>query len=62
MNADGVYLDDFEPVHPCRELSTRHCPVAYRDVCGERPCARYELDPGDPAAVEAWGPEIEWVS
>jgi len=31
-----------DPVHPCRLLSTRHCPAIYEDVCGDRPCARYE--------------------
>lgn len=34
------------PVHPCRQMSTRHCPARYNDVCGERPCARFES--GDP--------------
>lgn len=50
-----IYVDDFEPVHPCREMSTRHCPISYDDVCGDRPCARFEsTDPG-PWLVEIGG-------
>lgn len=30
------------PLYPCRELFTRACPEIYNDVCGDRPCARYE--------------------
>jgi hypothetical protein len=37
----------FDPLHPCREMPTRGCPEQYGDVCGDRPCARYESE--DPA-------------
>lgn len=46
----------FEPVHPCREMPTRHCPAAIDAVCGDRPCARYESDDETP-----WLPEVEHV-
>lgn len=49
------YHDVFEPVHPCREMPTRHCPAVYKDVCGSsRPCARFESWDETP-----WRPEIE---
>lgn len=48
------YLAEFEPIHACRELPTRHCPAVYNAVCGERPCARFEAKDEAP-----WLPEIE---
>lgn len=45
-----------EPEFPCREQETRHCPKIYNDVCGDRPCARFESDDDTP-----WLPEIEEV-
>lgn len=42
-----------DPVHPCRRIPTRHCPVIYDGVCGDRPCARYESDDETP-----WLPEL----
>lgn len=42
-----------DPVHPCRVMPTRHCPVIYDGVCGDRPCARFESDDETP-----WVPEI----
>lgn len=47
------YRRPLEPVFPCREMPTRHCPAVYGDVCGDRPCARFDSnDPtpwrGDP--------------
>lgn len=48
------YLARFEPVHPCRQMPTRHCPATYNNVCGDRPCARFEAQDETP-----WLPEIE---
>ena len=48
------YYARFEPVHPCREMETRHCPGVYQGVCGERPCARHESDDETP-----WYAELE---
>lgn len=43
-----------EPVYPCREMSTRHCPAIYGEVCGDdEPCARYESTDETP-----WLPEL----
>ncbi|MGW4525153.1 hypothetical protein [Amycolatopsis sp. NPDC004378] len=42
-----------EPVHPCRQIPTRHCPAVYDDVCGDRPCARFESEDETP-----WLPEL----
>lgn len=28
-------------LYACREMPTRHCPVSYNSVCGDRPCARF---------------------
>lgn len=47
------FLDDGKPLHPCIGVPTRHCPAVYGDVCGDRPCARFESD--DEAV---WMPEI----
>jgi hypothetical protein len=43
---------EFAPVHPCRRMSSRHCPVVYEDVCGDRPCARFESDDETPWLAE----------
>ena len=43
-----------EPVFPCREMPTRHCPAVYEGTCGERPCARYESSDEAP-----WLPELD---
>ena len=43
-----------DPVHPCRQMPTRHCPAIYQDICGDRPCARYESRDETP-----WLPEIK---
>lgn len=43
-----------DPVHACRVLPTRHCPAVYGDVCGARPCARFESEDEAP-----WLPELE---
>lgn len=37
-----------EPMHPCRVMPTRRCPDVYNDVCGDRPCARFESDDETP--------------
>ena len=43
-----------DPVYPCREMPTRHCPAVYEAVCGEsRPCARFESNDETP-----WLPEL----
>lgn len=47
------FTGPMQPVHPCREMPTRHCPAVYDAVCGDRPCARYEST--DP---EPWRPEL----
>lgn len=47
------YYVRFEPVYPCREMPTRHCPAVYVGVCGDRPCARFESDDETP-----WLPEL----
>ena len=47
------YRGEFEPVHECRRMETRHCPVVYAGVCGDRPCARFESEDETP-----WLPEI----
>lgn len=41
------------PKYPCRELETRACPKSYGDVCGDRPCARYESEDETPWAADA---------
>jgi len=46
------YVGPFRPVHPCRRLSTRHCPAVYEAVCGDQPCARYESDDETPWLAE----------
>lgn len=33
-----------DPKHPCRVMPTRGCPPNYGEVCGGRPCARFESD------------------
>ena len=53
MTLRPSYTGPMRPAHPCREIPTRHCPAIYDDVCGDRPCARYEAE--DP---EPWLPEI----
>lgn len=47
------YNGPMKPVHPCREMPTRHCPASYDAVCGDRPCARYEAEDEN-----VWLPEI----
>jgi hypothetical protein len=47
------YSAPMTPVYPCREMETRPCPAVYADVCGDRPCARFESDSGGP-----WLPEV----
>lgn len=42
MRLRAPYNRRFEPRYPCREMPTRHCPVSYDNVCGDRPCARFE--------------------
>lgn len=44
----------FDPAHACRQMPTRHCPAIYQDVCGGRPCARFESRDESP-----WLPEIK---
>lgn len=48
------YLAPMEPLYPCRVFELRHCPAVYGDVCGPRPCARYESEDETP-----WWPEIK---
>lgn len=52
--ADAIpqYLAWLRPLHPCRQLPTRHCPAVFEGVCGDRPCARYESDDASPWAAE----------
>lgn len=45
--------DIFDPAFPCRVMPTRHCPDSYGDVCGDRPCARYESEDETPWLPEA---------
>lgn len=47
-------MANFEHEFPCRLIPTRHCPKVYKDVCGDRPCARLESDDETP-----WIPEVE---
>lgn len=42
-----------DPVYPCREMPTRHCPAAYDAECGDRPCARFQSTDETP-----WVPEV----
>jgi hypothetical protein len=42
-----------QPVHPCRQIPTRHCPAVYDAECGDRPCARFESEDETP-----WLPEL----
>lgn len=44
-----------DPVFPCRVMPTRHCPAMYAEVCGDRPCARFESEDDGP-----WLAEQEW--
>lgn len=46
-------IGPMEPARPCREMPTRHCPVVYDGVCGERPCARFESEDETP-----WVPKL----
>lgn len=46
------YHGYLEPVFPCRELQTRHCPAVFERVC-PGPCARYESKDPRP-----WWPEL----
>lgn len=46
-----------EPTHPCRVMPTRRCPDVYNDVCGDRPCARFESDDETPWLAELHDPE-----
>lgn len=41
-NMNEKYRAIFDPIHPCRYMSTRACPAYYNDVCGDNPCARFE--------------------
>lgn len=51
---EALYRGYMDPVHPCREMPSRHCPAVYEDVCGDdRPCARYESKDDTP-----WLPEL----
>lgn len=52
--ATPEYRGPHDPVHPCRRMLTRHCPASYGDVCGDRPCARFESDDPTP-----WQPELD---
>lgn len=47
-----------EPIYACRECPTRHCPVSYDAVCGERPCARFESEDSEPWQMELGS---DWV-
>jgi hypothetical protein len=47
------YYFNMAPVHACHKMPTRHCPAVYQDVCGARPCARFESDSPAP-----WVPEL----
>lgn len=58
-DATPQFRGPFAPVHPCREMPTRHCPAVYGDVCGTRPCARFQADENDPDVRAAWLAEIE---
>jgi hypothetical protein len=51
------YIDYFEPVYPCYELETRHCPAILDRVCEEDKCARFKLKMEE--AKELWIPEID---
>jgi hypothetical protein len=53
VNFKAEYLGPMGPLHPCREMPTRHCPAVYDDVCGERPCARFEAELDEPWRAEA---------
>ncbi len=48
----ALFYGPMEPVYPCREMPTRHCPAIYDTTCGVRPCARYESEDPYP-----WVPE-----
>lgn len=47
------YSGPMQPVHPCRQIPTRHCPAVYGAECGDRPCARFESEDETP-----WLPEL----
>lgn len=51
------FYGSMDPVHPCREMPTRHCPAIYQSVCGDRPCARFESEDETP-----WIPELDSVA
>lgn len=46
------YEAEMQPIQPCREMPTRHCPATYEGVCGDRPCARFESDDETPWLLE----------
>jgi hypothetical protein len=45
-----------DPVFPCREMETRHCPAVYQSTCGTRPCARFESKDEAPWLPELYDP------
>lgn len=47
-----LYHGPMNPVHPCREMETRHCPAIYDGPCGNRPCARFESNDPTPWTAE----------
>lgn len=47
------YHGNSVPVFACWRMPTRHCPAVYEDICGDRPCARFESQDTEP-----WVPEI----
>lgn len=57
MNIQAPFYGVWEPVYPCRDMPTRHCPAVYGSVCGERPCARYDI--ADEEAPAIWGRKSE---
>lgn len=48
------FIGPMQPVYPCREMATRHCPAMYGTVCGERLCARFESEDDQ----SMWLPEV----
>jgi hypothetical protein len=51
-----LFTGPMDPVFPCREMPTRHCPAVYAAVCGDRPCARFESEDETPWLHEIVAP------
>lgn len=52
MTLTPKYAAPSQPLHPCRQIHTRHCPAVYDAECGDRPCARFESDDETPWLAE----------